>query len=99
MGKYGIQQAIAAELRDGATFDLDRELIERAILRAEREGVQPNGEPRIDWYEITEADIAIELGMQRDADIEDSVPSGRPGDWRVLVSFSVVEDSPADLVS
>ena len=95
MGKWGTIQIIIAEFRDGADLaDLDRVLGQEALDKAQRENLHPIGTPRVDWHQLTEADIAMNMGIQREAGITEPVPIARPGDWQALVSLTVIEDAP-----
>jgi hypothetical protein len=95
MGTWGSVQVVTAEFREAAdTEDLDRVLGEMAIDQARRGSYHPAGEPRIEWHKITEMDIALNLGAQREAGIKDPAPFARPCDWLVFIHLEVAEDAP-----
>jgi len=95
MGKWGSIQVVTAEFRRAADAeDLECMLAEQAIDLAERNGLHPIGTPRLEWSQITEMDVAIELGMQREAGIQEPAAAGKPGDWRVISRLTVAEDAP-----
>jgi hypothetical protein len=95
MGKYATLQTLTRELReDIPAAELDEYVVWGCRSKAEGEGYHPAGEPRIDWYEVTEQDVAMDLAMQREAGIDDPVATISAGDWRVRVILNVAEDVP-----
>jgi hypothetical protein len=94
MGQYAWTTTCPREFREDEEFDAGAALAEMCRLGLKAKGLHPVGEPRIDWYEITQAEVDFKLAEMRDAGIWAPVAPFAAGDWRVRVLFEVTEDAP-----
>jgi hypothetical protein len=92
MGKYATLQFLSREFR-AEIDDPDDYVTFMSRAKAMGEGYHPVGEPKVEWFELTQYDIDMELAAMRLAGIERPVTPWRPHDWRVRVIFQVAEDA------
>jgi hypothetical protein len=100
---YVILTTMTKELReDRPVSEAAALLVLRNHLEARNLTQQPDVTPKIDWHEVTEAQIQLELYSLNDPDMkpdriytEEDLPY-RSGDWMVRVHTRVVEAPEVD---
>lgn len=85
-GRWVASTTMTKEMRERSEDKGQSHVTEQAIDLCKRQGYHPVGDPRIDWYEISEWEAAMSRGMY------DGLELFRAGDWRARVVLMVQED-------
>jgi hypothetical protein len=93
MGTYAAITICPREFREDVDLDAGQAVAAMVRGQLEAEGYHPAGDPRIDWCEISQQEIDLELSAQESTGIAEPFVSHRAGDWRVRVVFDVTEDA------
>jgi hypothetical protein len=89
-GRYALLTTMAADMRAELDDGEIRAYLEFQLtskLRGEGTGYRPEGEPDIEWTQITEAEADMHLAQLAELGFDDETPPPgyAAGDWRVRV--------------